>query len=94
MLGPHPWEERHGGRYCRKIGQRPRDPYPADIAESIGLREGDEVELELRDGDILIRRQSARKRAEAAVAEIIAERENYSLRGISIRELIDEGRRY
>jgi antitoxin MazE len=67
---------------------------PAEIPESIGLREGDEVELELRDGDILIRRQSARERAETAVAEIIAERENYSLGGITIRELIDEGRRY
>ena len=69
-------------------------PIPNEIAERVGLAEGEKVQVEVRDGEILIRRQSARQRAAAAVAEIIAERKNYTLGGIAIRELIDERRRY
>jgi AbrB family looped-hinge helix DNA binding protein len=72
--------------------------FPSEVADSIGLREGEHVEVEVRNGDILVRRQSARalarKQAEQAVAEIMADRKNYSLGGIKIRELIDEGRRH
>jgi AbrB family looped-hinge helix DNA binding protein len=71
--------------------------FPSEVADSIGLREGERVEIEVRNGDILVRRQSARalarKQAEEAAAEIIAERKNYSLGGNKIRDLIDEGRR-
>jgi hypothetical protein len=56
------------------------------------------VGIEVRNGDILVRRQSvraeARKQAEQAAAAIIAERKNYSLGGVKIRELIDEDSRH
>jgi AbrB family looped-hinge helix DNA binding protein len=71
---------------------------PSEVADSIGLREGERVEIEVRNGDILVRRQSARamtrKQAEQAAAQIIADRKNYSLGGITIRELTNKGRRY
>jgi antitoxin component of MazEF toxin-antitoxin module len=82
------------GRWGKNLAIR----VPAEVVESTGLSDGEKVEIEVRDGDILVRRQSARalarKQAEEAAAEIIAESKNYSLGGISIRELIDEGRRY
>ena len=82
------------GRWGKNLAIR----VPAEIVESTGLSDGEKVEIEIQDGDILVRRQSARalarKQAEEAAAEIIAESKNYSLGGISIRELIDEGRRY
>jgi AbrB family looped-hinge helix DNA binding protein len=82
------------GRWGKNLAIR----VPAEIAETTGLSDGERVEIEVRDGDILVRRQSARalarKQAEEAAAEIIAESKNYTLGGISIRELIDEGRRY
>jgi hypothetical protein len=61
-------------------------------------RDGERVEIEVQDGDILVRRQAARvearKRAEEAAERIIAERKNYTLGDITIRELIEEGRRH
>jgi antitoxin component of MazEF toxin-antitoxin module len=72
--------------------------FQSEVAESIGLAEGERVEIEVWNGDILVRRQSAhvgaRKQAEQAAAEIMAERKNYSLGGITARELIDEGRHH
>jgi antitoxin component of MazEF toxin-antitoxin module len=71
---------------------------PAEVAETTGLSDGERVEIEVQGGDILVRRQSARtearKRAEEAAERIIAERKNYTLGDITIRELIDEGRRH
>jgi antitoxin MazE len=82
------------GRWGKNLAIR----VPAEVVESTGLSDGEKVEIEVQDGDILVRRESARslarKQAEEASAEIIAESKNYSLGGISIRELIDEGRRY
>jgi antitoxin component of MazEF toxin-antitoxin module len=82
------------GRWGKNLAIR----VPAAVAETTGLRDGERVEIEVQGGDILVRRQSARalarKQAEEAAAEIIAESKNYSLGGISIRGLIDEGRRY
>lgn len=70
---------------------------PFEIARSTGLSNGEEVEIEALDGDILIRRSAAHVRnrmdAEQASAEIIANSKTHSLRGISIRELREEGRR-
>lgn len=70
---------------------------PFDIARQSGLSDGEEVEIESLDGDILIRRSAAhardRKEAEQAAAEIIADSEHHSLGGISIRDLKEEGRR-
>lgn len=70
---------------------------PLDIARASGLSEGERVEIETLDGDLVIRRPAARDRrreqAEAAAAEIIGESRLHSLDGVSIRGLIDEGRR-
>jgi len=70
---------------------------PIDIARSAGLSDGEEVEIEELGGDILIRRSAARARtrkdAEAAAAEIIADGSNYTLGGVAIVDLRDEGRR-
>jgi antitoxin component of MazEF toxin-antitoxin module len=70
---------------------------PLDIARASGLSEGERVDIETLDGDILIRRPAARTRgrseAEAAAAEIIGESKRFSLGAISIRDLIEEGRR-
>jgi len=70
---------------------------PFDVVRESGLSDGEQVEIETRDGDIIIRRSAAharaRKDAEAAAAEIVAESKRYSLGGATIRELLDEGRR-
>jgi antitoxin MazE len=70
---------------------------PQDMARMAGLVEGEQVEIEVKDGDILIRRADAKAEARAdalaALEEIIADRKGRSLAGVSIRELIDEGRK-
>ncbi len=70
---------------------------PFEVARSSGLSDGEEVEIEALDGDILIRRSAAhaRKRqdADTAAVEIIADSKKHSLRGLSIRDLREEGRR-
>ena len=70
---------------------------PHEVARASGLSDGERVEIETLDGDILIRRPAARalrrSQAEAAAAEIIAESQGYSLGAVSIRELIEQGRR-
>jgi antitoxin MazE len=70
---------------------------PLDIARSSGLSDGERVEIEALDGDILIRRPAARARrrsqAEAAAAEIIGESKGHSLGEVSIRDLLEQGRR-
>ena len=70
---------------------------PMDVARTIGLADGETVEVETQDGDLVIRRRAAhalaRQDAEAAAAEIIADSRSHSLGGISMRELIEEGRR-
>ena len=70
---------------------------PFSVVRTSGLSDGEQVEIEIHDGDIVIRRKAAqahaRAAAEAAAAEIIAESRTHSLGGISIRELLDEGRR-
>lgn len=68
---------------------------PLDLAESSGLSEGEEVEIEAKDGDLVIHRPTAHARADAqkAAQELRKARGTVSLKGLSIRELIDEGRR-
>jgi antitoxin component of MazEF toxin-antitoxin module len=70
---------------------------PVEVARAVGLSDGEPVEVEDREGDILIRRVSARAlaRADASAAadEIAAEAKNHSLGGLRIRDLLDEGRR-
>ena len=70
---------------------------PFEIVRASGLSDGEKVDIETLDGDILIRRPGARARrrsqAEAGAAEIIRESKGHSLGGISIRDLLKEGRR-
>jgi len=79
------------GRWGKNLAVR----VPLEIAKSSGLSEGERVQIEAHDGDIVIRRPAARARAdaEAAAEEIIGESRSYSLGRITIRQLIEEGRR-
>ncbi|MGH6787744.1 MAG: AbrB/MazE/SpoVT family DNA-binding domain-containing protein [Novosphingobium sp.] len=71
---------------------------PLDVARAVGLCEGDSVEVESVDGAIHVRPdpdlEARRRDALAAVAEIRAAAKGHTLGGITIRELIDEGRKY
>jgi antitoxin MazE len=75
------------GRWGKNLAVR----VPTEIANASGLREGERVQLETRDGDIVIKRPAVRTRA--AAEEIIRESQGYSLGEITIRELIEDGRR-
>jgi antitoxin MazE len=81
------------GRWGKNLAIR----VPSEVARIAGLRDGEEVEVEIQDRDILIHRRAAHARArdeaEAAAGEITAESGYYSLGTLSIRELLDEGRR-
>jgi len=70
---------------------------PMEIARAAGLTDGEKVEVETQDGDIVVRRREARVRArqaaEVAAEEIIAESRRHSLGGVSIRTLLEDGRR-
>lgn len=70
---------------------------PFEIARASGLSDGEDVEIETLDGDLIIRRTAARARsledARAAAAEIVADSEGRLLGGVSIHDLRDEGRR-
>jgi antitoxin component of MazEF toxin-antitoxin module len=67
------------------------------VAAAAGLVDGEAVEIEAVDGTIVIRRDEAkaeaRRKAEAAMAEIRDLTKGMTLGGLSTRELIDEGRR-
>jgi antitoxin component of MazEF toxin-antitoxin module len=67
---------------------------PGEIVRAIGIADGETVEIEAKDGEIVIRRAAAGNRADglAAAEEIIAEARHYSLGDITIRELIEDGR--
>ena len=68
---------------------------PFEIAAASGLSEGEEVDIEARDGDLVVHRPVAHARADAqkAAQELLERRGGPSLGGLSIRDLIDEGRR-
>ncbi|GAN74645.1 AbrB/MazE/SpoVT family DNA-binding domain-containing protein [Acidiphilium sp. AL] len=70
---------------------------PMDVARMAGLTDGEKVEIETLDGDIVVHRRAAhaqaRQDAESAAEEIIAESRRHSLGGVSIRDLLDDGRR-
>ncbi|HEY2481648.1 MAG TPA: AbrB/MazE/SpoVT family DNA-binding domain-containing protein [Caulobacteraceae bacterium] len=70
---------------------------PFAVARASGLSDGEQVEIETQDGDLVIHRQAARARkrdeAAAAAAEIIKESRRHSLGDVSMRELLEEGRR-
>jgi len=79
------------GKWGKNLAVR----FPLEFAKAAGLREGERVQIEAHDGDIVIRRPVARARADAEVAaeEIISESRNHSLGEVTIRELLEEGRR-
>ena len=79
------------GRWGKNLAVR----LPLDVVRATGLHNGDKVEVEARGGDIVIRRcgGAGATDALAAVEEIIRESERYTLDGLSIRDLINEGRR-
>jgi antitoxin component of MazEF toxin-antitoxin module len=85
---PHGVVEKWGKNLAIKV--------PMDIARTVGLADGEKVEIEIQDGNLVIRRRAAhvlaRLDAEAAVAEIIADSRRHSLGGQSIRELLEDGR--
>jgi antitoxin component of MazEF toxin-antitoxin module len=70
---------------------------PMEVARASGLADGETVEIEMQDGDLVVRRGAAhvrvRQDAEAAAAEIIADSRHHSLGDVSIQELLEEGRR-
>jgi antitoxin component of MazEF toxin-antitoxin module len=72
-------------------------PVPAAVAGTIGLSDGELVEIDIVHGDLLIRRKAARadarRHSEAAAAEMRAESRNYRQGDVSIRALLEEGRR-
>lgn len=80
------------GKWGKNLAVR----FPAEIAQAINLKNGEEVEFEKNGPDLLMRRIDARARAdaEAAAKRIIARSRGHSLGGLSIRDLIDEGRKY
>jgi len=70
---------------------------PMDVARAAGLADGEKVQIETQDGDIVVRRLTFRAQARAesvtAADEIIAESSTHPLGDISISDLIGEGRR-
>lgn len=81
----HTWNEREVSDLLRDVGR------------AAGLVDGDWVEIEAKDGQIDIRRAKKTQitgsaEALAALEEIIADSKGRSLAGLSIREMIDEGR--
>ena len=79
------------GRWGKNLAIR----VPLDVAKRTGLVDGELVEIEAQDGDIVIRRPiaRARKTAVSTAEEIIAERQRYRLDRKAILRLIAEGRR-
>jgi antitoxin component of MazEF toxin-antitoxin module len=69
---------------------------PAEIMRATGLKIGEEVEVNVEGRQVVISRRSPEAQAEidAAAKRIIARRRGHSLGGITIRELIDAGRKY
>ena len=69
---------------------------PADVVRLAGLSDGEAVDVESIDGNILIRPNEAKsarqKAAFVAAKEIIEARKGVRLDGLSIRDLINEGR--
>jgi antitoxin MazE len=68
---------------------------PRDVVRASGLADGERVQVEARDGDIIIRRTDAHAQADAAAAaeEIIAEAQNHRLNDKSILRMLRDGRR-
>jgi antitoxin MazE len=81
------------GRWGRNLAVR----VPGDVVRASGLLDGELVQVEAQDGDILIRRPHAQARrrsdAETAAAEIVADSKRRPLDPVVILDLLAEGRR-
>ena len=70
---------------------------PLDVVRSTGMQTGEKVDIEVRDGDVVmvIRRPEPNSTADAMAAaeEIIRESENYTLDAAEILDMVKEGRR-
>jgi antitoxin component of MazEF toxin-antitoxin module len=69
---------------------------PVEIMKATGLKIGEKVQVEVEDRKIVVTRPTADVQAkiDAAVKRIIARRRGHSLGKLSVRDLIDEGRKY
>ncbi len=81
------------GRWGKSLAIR----VPLDVVRASGLADGEPVEIESQDGDIVVRRsnarQAARRDAEQAAADLLSSAAGVTLGPVSVRELLDEGRR-
>jgi antitoxin component of MazEF toxin-antitoxin module len=69
---------------------------PVEIMKATGLKIGEEVEVGVAGLKVIVTRPHdvRRAEAEAAAERIIKRSKGHSLRGLSIRDLINEGRKY
>ncbi|WP_169728751.1 AbrB/MazE/SpoVT family DNA-binding domain-containing protein [Salinarimonas rosea] len=69
---------------------------PADVVRAAGLSKGAEVECTVENGTVVIhpgRSEETIRKAREAGARILARSRGVRLDGLSIREMLDEGRR-
>ncbi|MDX2142345.1 MAG: AbrB/MazE/SpoVT family DNA-binding domain-containing protein [Rhodospirillaceae bacterium] len=68
---------------------------PYDLADASGLSDGEQVEIEMKDGDLVVRRPEtqARARAKKAAQDIRRDGKKFSLGDVTIQDLRNEGRR-
>jgi antitoxin component of MazEF toxin-antitoxin module len=80
----------------RRWGKNLAIRVPHDVVARTGLVDGERVDVEAQDGDIVVRRAVARTSTGAAITaaeEIINERRRYRLDRRAVLRLIAEGRR-
>ena len=81
------------GRWGKSLALR----MPLDVVQALALVDGEQVEIETKDGDIVIRRPDARAKAQAraleALERLFENSQGVTLGDVTLRELIDEGRR-
>ena len=81
------------GRWGKSLALR----VPLDVVQASGLADGEQVEIDLRDGDIVIRRADAKAEAQARALEaldrLFENSKGITLGDVTLRELIEEGRR-
>ena len=79
------------GRWGKNLAVR----VPFEVAETSGLSEGEEVEIQIQDGDLVIHRPVAHARADArkAAEDIRKHARGRTLGGVAIKDLINDGRR-
>lgn len=80
------------GRWGKSLAVR----LPADAVRSARLAEGERVEVSVENGAVVLRptlTEAERRDMAAAAEELLREGRGVSFGGLSIREMIEEGRR-